>query len=398
VSLAVPVRPTRRAGVRRALLAWWDAGHRQLPWRFPQGCADPYRVWLAETMLQQTQVAAAVPYYRRFLERLPTLEALADASEDEVLALWSGLGYYGRARRLREAARVALARHGGLPASVEALSALPGFGPYTVGAVASIAFALPEPCVDGNVARVLSRLFLVEGPPEASATRERLWALARALVPAARPGDFNQALMDLGATVCTKPAPRCGACPVASCCAARRAGREREVPPARVRPSRPRLTMACALVERGDAVLVERRAGAGLFGGLWELPGVVVPSGADPRVALARSLLERGLPVRVSEEVARVERTLTHRRLVLTAYRCRLALRPGGAAPRLAGRPFERPGDGAPRAMATAMRMLVEAVRSAGPATAGARSLARGRSSASSTRAPAGVVGVGETS
>ncbi|HET9598854.1 MAG TPA: A/G-specific adenine glycosylase, partial [Anaeromyxobacteraceae bacterium] len=194
---AVPA--SRRAALRRRLLAWWDAGHRDLPWRYPQRAADPYRVWLAEVMLQQTQVAAALPYYRRFVERFPALEALAVASEDEVLALWSGLGYYARGRRLLAAAREAMRRHGGLPADPAALRALPGFGPYTTGAVASIAFALPVPCVDGNVARVLSRLFLVAGPPEARATRHRIAGLAAALVHPERPGDWNQALMELGA-------------------------------------------------------------------------------------------------------------------------------------------------------------------------------------------------------
>ncbi|MFL5274791.1 MAG: A/G-specific adenine glycosylase, partial [Anaeromyxobacteraceae bacterium] len=189
------IPPSRRAALRRRLLAWWDAGHRDLPWRFPQHAADPYRVWLAEVMLQQTQVAVVVPYYERFVARFPTLAALAAAGEDEVLALWSGLGYYARGRRVLEAARAALERHGGLPAHVDALRALPGFGPYTAGAVASIAFGLPSPCVDGNVARVLARLFLVDAAPEDRAAVARLWRLAAELVPPERPGDFNQALM-----------------------------------------------------------------------------------------------------------------------------------------------------------------------------------------------------------
>ncbi len=145
------------------MLAWWDAGHRDLPWRVPQHGADPYRVWLAEVMLQQTRVETAIPYYRRFLERWPSLEALAAADDAEVLAAWSGLGYYARCRNLIAAAREALRRHGGLPGSLEALRALPGFGPYTAGAVASIAFAVPAAAVDGNVSRVLSRLFRVAG-------------------------------------------------------------------------------------------------------------------------------------------------------------------------------------------------------------------------------------------
>src|SRR5512138_1944729 len=172
----------RRAALRRRLLAWWDAGHRELPWRFPQHAADPYRVWLAEVMLQQTQVRTVVPYYARFLARYPTLEALAAADEDGVLALWSGLGYYARGRNLLAAAREAIARHGGLPASLEALRALPGFGPYTAGAVASIAFAIPAPAVDGNVIRVLARLFAVRGAPGDARFRRRIDALAAELV------------------------------------------------------------------------------------------------------------------------------------------------------------------------------------------------------------------------
>lgn len=351
----------RRDAVRRVLLAWWDAGHRQLPWRFPQHGADPYRVWLAEVMLQQTRVSVVTPYYVRFLERFPTLVALAQASEEEVLALWSGLGYYARGRRLHAAAREALARHSGLPASLEALSSLPGFGPYTSGAVASIAFAMRAPCVDGNVARVLTRLFLVEGAPEEQVTRRRLWALAGELVPAGRPGDFNQALMELGATLCGRRAPACARCPLARLCAARRAARELTIPPARRRPERARLDLACAIVERGRTLLLARRPADGLFGGLWELPSAVVAPGEDPRAALRRELLER-LAVRVApgEELATVERTLTHRRLRLVAYRCRARGPLRGEGLRLVGCEAI-----ARLALATAMRALLEAL---GPA------------------------------
>jgi A/G-specific adenine glycosylase len=376
----VRVPPARAASLRRRLLAWWDAGHRDLPWRFPQHGADPYRVWIAEVMLQQTQVAAVIPYYRRFVERFPTLERLAAASEEEVLALWSGLGYYARGRRLRVAAQEALARHGGLPPSAEALAALPGFGPYTAGAVASIAFALPAPAVDGNVARVLARLFAVDGAPEAPEVRARLWALAAQLVPAAgdpdpRPGDFNQALMELGATVCGKPAPRCERCPLSTLCEARKAGREREIPPARARRAPTALEVACAVVERSGALLFVRRASGGLFGGLWELPSAEVPPGAAPRAALAAGLAASlGLAVEPGEELASVERLLTHRRLRLTAYRCR------GLAPAGEGGQMVAPDRMEHLGMATAMRRLVEAVQAAGvgltqafPARAGSR-------------------------
>lgn len=332
------VPPARRDAVRRRLLRWYDAGHRRLPWRFPQRAADPYRVWLAEVMLQQTQVQRVARHYRRFLARWPTLEALASAREADVLAAWSGLGYYARARHLLAAAREAQERHRGLPASVEALRALPGFGRYTAGAVASMAFAVPAPAVDGNAARVLSRLFLVTGDPAAPRTASRLWALAGELVPGAeggeapRPGDFNQALMELGATVCRPAAPACGACPLASLCAARRAGREREVPRPRRRPARRRLVVACAVVERRGRLLLGRRPAPGLFGGLWAPPSAEVPPGEDPRAALAAAARRAGLRLRVGPPVAAVERTLTHRDLELRAHRCHLS-GPRAAAP-----------------------------------------------------------------
>ncbi|HSN92416.1 MAG TPA: A/G-specific adenine glycosylase [Anaeromyxobacteraceae bacterium] len=335
-SAASGVRSSRRAAIRRRLLAWWDAGHRDLPWRFPQRAADPYRVWLAEVMLQQTRVEAVVPYYRRFLGRFPTLEALAGAPEDEVLALWSGLGYYARARNLHRAARTALARHGGLPAELAALRALPGFGPYTAGAVASIAFAIPAPAVDGNAARVLSRLFLVEGDPAAAGTARRLRALAADLVAAGegarRPGDLNQALMELGATLCGR-APSCGRCPLAPTCGALEAGRERELPVPRRRPRRRELHLACALVlERGRVLLARGRSG-GLFGGLWGLPSVPLDRSARARAALRAGIRSaHGVDLEVGRLAGEVRRALTHRDLRLSAYRSRMQGGPGSGA------------------------------------------------------------------
>jgi A/G-specific adenine glycosylase len=335
----VVVSPARRTALRRRLLAWYDAHRRALPWRFPQRGADPYRVWLAEVLLQQTQVRAAIPYYERFVARFPTLEALAAAREEEVLALWSGLGYYARARNLHAAAGEALRRHGGLPASLEGLRALPGFGPYTAGAVASIAFAVPTAAVDGNVTRVLARLFLVTGDPARAATRARIAALAEALVDPARPGDLNQALMDLGATVCGKPEPACARCPVAPLCAARMAGRAREVPAARRRPARRSLALACGIVRREGKLLLARRPARGLFGGLWAPPLAEVAPGANRGRTLEAVLRgEHGLAIRAREELAACERTLTHRALTLHAFRCDLRGRvPGDRALRFAG-------------------------------------------------------------
>jgi A/G-specific adenine glycosylase len=313
----------RRAALRRRLLAWYDRSARALPWRFAQHGADPYRVWVAEVMLQQTRVEAAIPFYGRFVERFPSLDALAGAGEEEVLALWSGLGYYARARNLHRASREALRLHGGLPASLDALRALPGFGPYTAGAVASIAFGIPAPAVDGNVARVLARLFLVRGDPARGAARARIHALAGALVDPARPGDLNQALMDLGASACAKPAPGCGRCPVEALCAARRARRERTVPAARRRPERRPLVLGCAIVRSGGAILLERRPPGGLFGGLFAPPAAELTRGGDPARALARALRAgHALAAEVGEEVAACERALTHRSLTLRAFRC----------------------------------------------------------------------------
>ncbi len=330
------VHSARRRALRRRLLAWYHVARRELPWRFDEGRANPYRVWLSEAMLQQTQVARVIPYYRRFLEAFPTLGALAAAGEEEVLARWSGLGYYARARSLHRAAREALARHGGLPASLEGLSALPGFGPYTTGAVASIAFGIPAPAVDGNVARVVARLFAVDGPPEGAAARTRVAALAAALLGPERPGDWTQALIELGATRCVKPIPRCERCPVASLCEARRGGRERELPPARRRPARRRQRIGFAVIRHGPRMLLQRSPSPGLFGGLWAPPAVPLParrtSAARARIVLADGLSRAlGVPVEVGRELAAARRTLTHRELTLVAYEVRTGARPEGS-------------------------------------------------------------------
>lgn len=318
--MTAPPTAPRRAALRRALLRWWDAGRRDMPWRAPAGQADPYRTWVSEVMLQQTRVATAIPYYQRFLARWPTLEALASAAEEEVLASWSGLGYYARGRNLLAAARMARERHGGLPPDPADLGALPGFGPYTVGAVASIAFGVPLPALDGNAVRVLARLLAVEGDPRERPARERIEAAARALVPPRRPGDWNQALMELGATLCLPRRPACARCPVAALCEAYGAGRTGEIPPPRRRTAPRLMEMALARVERGGRLLLVRRPGRGLLGGLWELPGVEVPPGSGDAEAadhLRRALRPLGIDGAPRRTLAVVERLLTHRRLVL---------------------------------------------------------------------------------
>ena len=294
-------------GLPQTLLRWFDRVQRDLPWR---RTGDPYAIWLSEVMLQQTQVITVIPYFERFLARFPTVAALAAAPLPEVLSLWSGLGYYSRARNLHRAAQTIVAEHGGrLPSSVEALLQLPGFGRYTAGAVASIAFGVRAPLVDGNVARVFTRLFAIDAPkPD-----KQLWQLADQLVPAKRPGDFNQALMELGATICTPTSPRCPTCPVRRSCRARAENRVDQLPPPKVRTPRKRLRLAVAVCRKGPALLVMRREDGGLFGGLWELPSAAPDS--------LRGLLGRSGSV--GDRLGTVSRTLTHRDLTFELWSAR---------------------------------------------------------------------------
>ena len=311
--------------LRSALLGWYDAQARDLPWRRTR---DPYGIWVSEVMLQQTQVSVVLPYWTAFLARFPDVGALARASLDQVLAAWRGLGYYARARNLHRAAQAVVERHGGqLPDDVEALRALPGFGRYTVGAVASIAFRREVPLVDGNVARVLARLFGIEGATGDAGREKALWALAEALVQGERPGDWNQALMELGATVCRPEQPTCLLCPVRAHCVALATGRVADIPAPKVRTARRALHLAVAAARKGEAVLLVRRHGTGLFGGLWELPGVECAPGSEVEALRAR-WPEVGEALR---PLGRVERTLTHRALTLQIYEVERLEPPDGA-------------------------------------------------------------------
>ena len=279
-------------------------------------------------LLQQTQVSVVLPYWTAFLARFPDVRSLAAASLDDVLGAWRGLGYYARARNLHRAARGVVERHGGLlPDDVAALRALPGFGRYTVGAVASIAFGREVPLVDGNVDRVLARIVGLEGAGGDAAREKQLWALAETLVRGDRPGDWNQALMELGATVCRPEQPTCLLCPVRGHCAALASGRVGEIPAPRARPTRRTLHLAVAAVRKGDAVLLVRREGTGLFGGLWELPGVECPPGQEERALRDRWPEIAG----ALRHLGRVERTLTHRALSLEVYEVGGLRPPSGA-------------------------------------------------------------------
>ncbi|MFH1809961.1 MAG: A/G-specific adenine glycosylase [Pseudomonadota bacterium] len=307
---ALPSRPS--------LLRWYDTHRRQLPWREDP---TPFKVLVSELMLQQTQVDKVVPYFERFVRRFPDFEHLAAAPLDDVLALWSGLGYYARARNLHRAAGLVVEKHGGaLPSTLDALRTFPGIGPYTAGAVLSIAFAQQVPLVDGNVERVLARWLALDGDPRAAPRKKIILDLASKLVVGPRPGDLNQALMELGALVCRPLAPDCSACPWRRDCAARRQGLQDAIPPPRQRVPRQPLRIVMAVVWQGDSLLFVQRPSSGLFAGLWELPSAEVSAKA-PRCTIACELTQAlGTQVTLGPKLGSVERTLSHRDLRLEAY------------------------------------------------------------------------------
>lgn len=284
------IEPAPPTFVRSALLGWYDQGHRDLPWRRdPQ----PWGVWVSEIMSQQTRVESVIPYWERFMARYPTPAALAASPLDDLLALWAGLGYYARARNLYKGAAQVVARHGGvIPDDPEAFRALAGVGRYTCGAVMSIAFGRPSAVVDGNVVRVLCRLDRLHEDPRAPKTQAALWARAQALVPEARPGDFNQALMELGARVCTPKSPTCLLCPLQAGCQGLAHGEVAQLPMKKKAAARKKATLVAALVRDGSgAIWLGRRPTEGLLGGLWELPMV---EGGSPEALSALGLKATG--------------------------------------------------------------------------------------------------------
>jgi A/G-specific adenine glycosylase len=301
----------------RDLCRWFASARRDLPWRRTR---DPYAIWVSEIMLQQTRVETVIPYYQRFLARFPDVASLAGAELEEVLTAWSGLGYYRRARHLAAGAREVVLRYGGkLPSDPRELASLSGVGRYTAGAIASIAFDVQAPLVDGNVARVLARVFGIEDPVDAPRTMNKLYELAASLVPAERPGDFNQALMELGATICT-PAPRCALCPVAKQCAALASGRERELPVTLKKKISPRLELTAALCEAGGRILMAKRPVTGIFADMWE-PPLVEARGTRARALFAEAGIV--LPAR-ARAVGEHTHVLTHRVLEVSAVRATL--------------------------------------------------------------------------
>ena len=288
-----------------------------MPWR---GTRDPYRIWVSEVMLQQTQVRTVRPYYAAFLRRFPSIAALAAAPVDQVLAFWSGLGYYRRARHLHEAARQLVLDHGGrVPDDPRRFGALPGVGRYTTGAVLSIAFDRPLPVLDGNVARVLSRLCALPASIRNPQGARQLWALAGSLVPMRAPGDWNQALMELGATVCVVRSPQCGKCPLARWCQACAENRPEAYPPRPHRRPTEALRRAVVLFRKNGRLLMTRRVGR-LLEGLWEPPGVDLAKRDDARRELRAALTRLGLRGPIRDTAQRVRHVITHRSIEVEVW------------------------------------------------------------------------------
>ncbi len=307
--------------IRRRLLRWYKQHARDLPWRLT---CDPYAIWVSEVMLQQTQVDTVIPYYERFLKRLPTVAKLANARLDTVLKLWEGLGYYRRARNLHKAAKVIMTEFGGVfPSTHAGLMKLPGIGRYTAGAIASIAFNQAEPLVDGNVARVFCRLFYLDRDPKSQDMQRQLWSIATDLVQGKEPGHLNQALMELGALVCRSQQPDCSHCPLQSKCLAFHQKAQDKLPLASPKKSVPVYTVALGIIWHQDKILIDQRKPEGHLGGLWEFPGGKRQGREAIKHTLIREVREEiGIEITVKKRLMIVDHAYSHFRVRLHVYEC----------------------------------------------------------------------------
>jgi A/G-specific adenine glycosylase len=341
----------------RALLAWYDVHRREMPWR---GHPDPYAVWVSEIMLQQTQVETVRGYFERFLAVFPTVETLADAPQQQVLKLWEGLGYYARARNLQKAAREVVARGGGLPRDVGGWSALPGVGAYTAAAIASICWGHASPVVDGNVIRVFARYLGWSDDFRKPQSRARLAAWLQPHIEASgRPGDFNQAMMELGAMLCAPRAPGCGECPLRRGCAAEREGRQAEFPFRPAKKAMPTRQAVALLIRDGAGrVLVTQRTEEGLLGGLWELPNREVAAGSVP-VSADPSAVLPDAPLSSAEPRGAFTHVFSHFKLVWHVWEAQLRRRWKPAAARRPPSRFATPGE---LPLTTLTRRIIENV------------------------------------
>jgi A/G-specific adenine glycosylase len=307
-----------------ALLEWFEENARDLPWRSDY---SPYRTWISEVMLQQTQVDTVLPYFQSWMARFPDVVSLATADEQEVLSLWEGLGYYSRARNLHRAAKRVVEDMGGeVPTTLDALQSLPGIGPYTAAAIASIAFNIDVASVDGNVRRVLARLFDVKEPARSTEGEKLLRSLAETYLPKGKAGTYNQALMDLGATICTPKGPRCDSCPIPEHCLAFQRGVQEQRPVKLPRKKIPHLTVTAAIIQKDSRVLLAQRPAHGLLGGLWEFPGgTLEATDKGLEQCLTREIAEElGVDVHIIAPFGSYQHAYTHFKMTLHAFLCRI--------------------------------------------------------------------------
>ncbi|MFW5955284.1 MAG: A/G-specific adenine glycosylase [Rhodothermales bacterium] len=318
------ISPKYLQAFRYDLIDWFLTVRRTLPWRESR---NPYQIWISEVMLQQTRVDQALPYYERFVQHFPDVRSLAAASLDEVLHKWEGLGYYSRARNMHRAAQVVLEeKKGYLPDDYESLRKLPGIGPYTAAAIASIAFNLPHAAVDGNVIRVMARVFAVDEDARAANSRKQIEELANKLLPEDRPGDFNEAMMELGALVCTPKKPACDSCPLSGVCVAYAEDKQHIYPVKSPTRQRPHYEIAVGLIFHADRLYIQRRSTEAMLGGLWEFPGGKREEGESLEDTCRREIMEEtGMMVTVEREVAKVRHAYSHFTITLHAFQCAMA-------------------------------------------------------------------------
>ena len=309
--------------IANSLLEWYKLNARHLPWRQQP---EPYHIWISEIMLQQTRVETVVPYYKRWMCRFPTLTALASASLQEVLVVWEGLGYYQRARNIHKTAQLISTKYGGkLPDDPKTLLSLPGIGRYSAAAIASIAFGLDEPVLDGNVRRVIARLFDVRLPVRSNEGEKLLRQIAATHLPPSKAGEYNQALMDLGATICTPRRPLCLECPLNEMCQAYNLGLQEERPIIEQKQAIPHHTVTAAIIQRNGCILIAQRPPDGLLGSLWEFPGGKVQAGEDLATCLKREICEElGVKISIGESLGSYRHAYTHFRVTLHAFQCQL--------------------------------------------------------------------------
>ena len=308
--------------IQAALTDWYRTNQRELPWR---NTRDPYKIWVSEVMLQQTQVNTVIPYYHRFIARFPDIHALATSNLQSVLKLWEGLGYYSRARNLHLAAKMVIRNHGGfIPDTATEIKRLPGVGDYIAAAVLSIAFNLPQPVVDGNVKRVFARLLLMEDPVNHAGSHAVFFKKAEELMDKTMPATYNQAVMELGALVCKPNHPQCPACPLQTHCLAFKGSRVSEFPRRKKTKPLPEYALAVGIVEKKGKILITQRPEKGLLGGLWEFPGGRIELPEDPDAACLRHLKDKvNITAEINTFVTRIKHAYTHFKITMDVYTCR---------------------------------------------------------------------------